>query len=181
MLKNLTTVTFLICMILFTLSLTTAHAQPDQRIHLGFDVLPGDDNTSARVQLTNKYEYGSRVSAGVGAGFTYYNDPLSLLPVFADLQYSLSRTAPAPFFFLRAGYNFSILTDTDTQVDSHRGGLMLNPGLGIRFGSGSGVSWYLRAGYGIDKSSFKQEVGNSRTAETDITYKRLTAGIGMLF
>ncbi len=180
MLINFIPATALLCLLLFTLN-PPANAQSGHQIQLGVDVLPGDDITSARVQVVNRFSLSPQFSVGAGAGFTYYNDPLSLIPVFVDLQYTLTRTPPALFFFLRAGYNFSTITNTDIRVDSHHGGLMLNPGIGLQMGNQSGIQWHLTVGYSVDHSQFKVQQGDSRTIETDITYKRLTAGVGLSF
>jgi hypothetical protein len=179
MLKKLFSGTFFFCLLI--LSVTTATAQSGHRIHLGGAILTGDDNTSARFQLLNSFAVTPRFSAGAGAGFTYYNDPLSLLPVFAELNYALTPGLTAPYLFLRAGYNFSILTDTDIQADSHRGGLMLNPGVGLKVMTREGLGLHLSAAYNLDRASFSQESFRNETIETQITYKRLMLGMALSF
>lgn len=169
-----------LCLIFATLTIP-AIAQSDHKITIGLDILPGDDTVSQRLKVISRYQISSKFSAGLGAGFTYYNDPLSLLPVFVDLNYELMRTSLTPFIFLNTGYNISILTDTHTRIDNHRGGWMLNPGLGLQFNSERGLGWHLSVGYNIDHSQFDTQEGTNRTIETDLTYKRLMAGFGLSF
>jgi len=159
----------------------SATAQSNSNIYVGLEVLPGDDTVSQRLKVIGRYQIGPQLSAGLGTGFTYYNDPLSLLPVFVDLQYKLFRTKLSPFVFLNTGYNISILTDTQTRIDNHRGGWMLNPGIGLQFTSDNGPGWHLSVGYNIDHSQFNTQEGTSRIIETDISYKRLMAGFGLSF
>ncbi|SHF57306.1 hypothetical protein SAMN05443144_11065 [Fodinibius roseus] len=72
-------------------------------------------------------------------------------------------------------------TDPEKRIDHHRGGWMLNPGIGLQFNPEHGPCWYLSIGYNIDHSQFDTHEGTSRTIETDITYKRLMAGVGFAF
>jgi|AntRauTorcE11897_2_1112592.scaffolds.fasta_scaffold05345_4 long-subunit fatty acid transport protein len=172
----------LILLCLFSLNFNpSAQAQSRYSKQIGLDVLHNDKNTSLRFRVAYAYQITPEFSAGVGAGFTYYNDPLSLLPVFAELNYSLTQNQLTPYLLLRAGYNFSILTETDTRVDSHRGGLMLNPGIGLKLGGNSGIGWNLSVGYNLDNSQFEVQEVNEQTIKTDITYKRLMAGFGLSF
>lgn len=87
-----------LCLILVTLTIP-AIAQSDHKIHIGFDVLPGDNVVSQRLKVISRYQISSEFSAGLGTAFIYYNDPLSLLPVFVDLKYELMRTNLAPLYF----------------------------------------------------------------------------------
>lgn len=160
-------------------SLSPGIAQSDYQLHIGLDVLPGDEVVSQRIKVISRYQVSSKFSAGLGTGFTYYNDPLSVLPVFIDLKYELMRPSLTPFIFLNTGYNISILTDTHTRIDNHRGGWMLNPGIGLEFNAEHGLGWHLSVGYNIDHSQFDVQEGTSRTIKTDVTYKRLMAGVGL--
>lgn len=147
---------------------------------IGFDVLTGDQTTSPRWRTSYNRKLSATITAGIGAGFTFYNDPLSLLPLFVALKYRLLQSSVFPFISLKAGYNFSILTDTNTLVDSHHGGLLFNPAVGVQFPLKKGTAIYLIGAYNIDKASF--HYGRyGHTVTTDITYRRFMAGIGLIF
>lgn len=150
-------------------------------LQTGIDVLPGQESTSVRYWIMNGYRFNPRFSAGLGIGFTYYDDPLSLLPLFINLNYRITETGVRPFFFLNSGYNISILTDTETQIDSHNGGFLLIPGMGLEFETTGNATLYLNAGYNFDNSSYRQETFNNRTIKTDISYRRLMFGFGLSF
>ncbi len=150
-------------------------------LQTGIDVLPGQETTSVRYWVVNGYRFNPKFSAGLGIGFTYYGDPLSLLPLFINLNYRISETEVKPFFFLNSGYNISILTDTETQVDSHNGGFLLIPGMGLEFETTGNTTLYINAGYNFDNSSYRQETFNNRTIKTDISYRRLMFGFGLSF
>ena len=150
-------------------------------LQTGIDVLPGQESTSLRYWIVNGYRFNPKFSAGVGLGFTYYGDPLSLIPIFINLNYRISETGVRPFFFLNSGYNISILTDTETEVDSHNGGFLVVPGIGLEFETTGNTALYINAGYNFDNSSYRQETFNNRTVKTDISYRRLMFGFGLSF
>lgn len=147
----------------------------------GMAVLPGQGATSVRFQMVNGYQFTPKFSAGIGIGFATYNDPLNLVPFFIDMKYKFLKANTTPFVFLKSGYSFSILSDDDTQVENHRGGFMLNPGIGLQFDTSKGFGWYFTAGYNRDRSGFDQERWDGRIVENDVTYRRLLLGFGLSF
>lgn len=147
----------------------------------GTDLLPGRGNSSVRFQMLHGYRFSPVFSTGVGFGFTTYNDPLGLIPVYLETKYRLITTNTAPFIFIKVGYNFSVLTDETVEVDRHRGGLLLNPGIGIQFDTSRQFGWYFTAGYNVDSSFYEQEQFGGRVIETDISYRRILFGIGLVF
>jgi len=157
-----------------------SYHHPNHSISIGFDILPGSQTTSPRLSAG----YALRVTpftAAIGAAFTYYNDPLSLLPIYIALKYQLIQAHFFPFISVKTGYNFSILTDTKTPVEKHKGGLLFNPAIGVQFTLGKEIALYLTGGYDIDKASFRQKQNDRRTITTEVTYKRFVAGMGLIF
>jgi len=149
--------------------------------HVELDLLPGPETTSVGFHVATGYQFDSGLSAGIGTGFTFYHDPLSLVPVFLAGSYRFSEGDLSPFISLKLGYSISILSDTDTYVESHQGGLMLNPTLGVQIPTEYAFGLQLSAGYRLDRSGFNREGFDGRTIETDITYRRFMAGIGFSF
>lgn len=147
----------------------------------GMNILPGGSTSTVSFQMVNGYQFNSRLSAGIGIGFVLYNDPLNLMPLFFDVKYKFLEANTTPFVFFKSGYSFSILSDESMEVESHRGGFMMNPGVGLQFDTGGGFGIYFSAGYNLDNSSFEQEGFNERTIVTDISYRRLLLGFGLTF
>lgn len=148
---------------------------------LELDLLPGPETTSVGFRIMTGYRFNPVFSAGIGTGFTFYHDPLSLVPVFLTGSYRFSDGDLSPFISLKLGYSISILSDTDTYVESHRGGLMLNPAVGVQIPTKYAFGLQLSAGYRLDRSGFNREGFDGRPIETDITYRRFMAGIGFSF
>lgn len=147
----------------------------------GLDLLPAQNSSSFRFWIVNGYQLNRKFSAGLGVGFTYYNDPLSMLPLFIDFKYIFPDNNLSPFLFLKSGYNISVLTDTDVNVNSHSGGLMLNPGLGLQFETAGNLAWHINAGFNLDRATYFQPGETFSSIENELNYERLSLGIGLSF
>ncbi len=147
----------------------------------GVSILPGGSTSTPSFQMINGYQFNSQLSAGIGIGFVLYNDPLNLMPLFLDIKYKFLEANTTPFVFFKSGYSFSILPDESMEVESHRGGFMMNPGVGLQFDTSGGFGIYFSAGYNLDNSSFEQEGFNGRIIVNDISYRRLLLGFGLTF
>ena len=147
----------------------------------GVDLLSGQGSSSIRIYTVNGYQFTPGFSAGFGLGVSTYNDPLTLIPFFADLNYRLIESNTLPFIFVKFGYNFSINHDDDFEIDDHRGGLLFNAGVGIVFNLSSGFGWYINAGYNIDNSSYEFDTWNNQTVNNNLSFRRVNFGVGFAF
>lgn len=149
----------------------------------GFEILSGTGGNTFRFASIHGLHFNPHVSAGLGIGLTPYNDPLNLIPFFADFNYRLMKANTSPYFYLKAGYNFSMNNGNDdtAELNRHTGGLLLNPGAGIDFNFSSGFGWYIQAGYNIDQSSFEFDGWGTELVRTDLTYRRISVGMGLTF
>lgn len=146
----------------------------------GLDVLSAE-RAAVRFRMVNGYRFSPRFSAGLGMGVVLYNDPQNLIPVFLDLKYKLFEAGTTPFLSLKGGYSFSVLSDKDLEVESHRGGLMLNPAVGIQFEINRDFGLYIASGYNLDHASYKQQQWDGSMVKTAVSYRRLQLGIGLAF
>ncbi|MEX2347370.1 MAG: hypothetical protein WD604_17230 [Balneolaceae bacterium] len=149
--------------------------------HTGVDFLSGPGTTTVRFQMMNGYRFSPRFAAGIGAGYIPYNDPLGLIPVYLDLSYKLTEANAAPYLFLKTGYSFSVHSEERYPVEDHRGGWLLNPGMGIEFNLSGGFRWYLNAGYNLNKAHFNEEGWGNEIIENELSYRRAMFGLGFSF
>lgn len=147
----------------------------------GLDLLPGNEVTSVRFQMVNGYQFTPRFSAGLGVGYTTYNDPLSLVPVFLDLRFKLFKANTTSYIFFKGGYNFTAHTDDAVLIEGKRGGYTINPGVGLHFDTSGDHGWYINVGYNIDKFGFDQQGWGGQTVINDHTFKRVNFGLGLSF
>ncbi|NGP75853.1 hypothetical protein G3570_04360 [Balneolaceae bacterium YR4-1] len=147
----------------------------------GLDMLPGQSTASPRLWVVNGFQFNRKVSAGLGVGFTYYDDPLSLLPLFIDFKYQFQADDIRPFFFLKSGYNISLLTDKEDTVNSHSGGLMLNPGLGLQFETSGKLAWHVSVAFNLDRATYFEPADAFSSIENNLSYERFSLGVGLSF
>lgn len=147
----------------------------------GFEVLRANNGASARFYMINGYQFTPRFGAGFGIGVTTYNDPLTLIPFFVDMNIRFVEANSSPYLFLKTGYNFSLHQDEDVEIDNHKGGLLFNPGLGLQFNLSSGLGWYINVGYNIDNSSYEFDTWGGQTVENDLSFRRVNFGLGLSF
>lgn len=147
----------------------------------GVEIMNSDNGSSPRFYMVNGHQFNSRFGAGFGIGVTPYNDPLTLIPFFVDMNFRFLAANSSPYVFLKAGYNFSVHHDKDVQIDDHSGGLLFNPGLGLQFNLRSGLGWFLNVGYNIDNSSYEFQTWGPQTVETDLSFRRVNFGLGLAF
>lgn len=166
-----------------------AQSAPDQSskkrtgyfLQSGTDILTSagsGSSTNARIFFVNGHRFTPQTSIGVGLGLTPYKNPLSLIPFFFDLNYRVKENRISPVLFVRAGYNFSIKADDSVLLDNHSGGLLLHPGVGIEFSLSNQFDLYLNTGYNIDNSSYSFESWGDRTVVNELSFRRLSFGIG---
>jgi hypothetical protein len=127
------------------------------------------------VQLTKA------LSTGVTIGMDWYNTAL-INPIAVGARYDITRGKNARLYATAdAGYGFAWFHD-DPQDFETKGGLMVNPGIGIRYGKPGGSA------FTIGLSWKRQEVDVTKPplwAQTERreerVYNRLTIKIGMSF
>ena len=147
----------------------------------GTDLLIGNSSSTARFYTINGYRFNHQVSAGLGIGYVPYNDPVGLIPIFADLNYIFSDGDASPFLFLRMGYGISTQADDVAHFEEYEGGIMINPGLGVQFSTSKSWKWYFNAGYNRDRSAHSYETWGNRTVNNRHSYRRINLGIGVMF
>lgn len=158
-------------------------------------ILAGNSNNkySSPFSLMNisGWQFKNRFSVGAGAGVEFFSE--TYLPVVADLRYYLKRQGLNPFFGLQGGYSFAldkpdkqyVYGNTDIwrnlggqSLDMKaKGGLMVNPSVGICTPLGDNLALTFSAGYRIMRHRYCRE----DNYDIDIDYNRLSLKIGLIF
>jgi hypothetical protein len=90
-----------------------------------------DNRLSLTVQTFNGVQLTSRMTTGITIGMDWYKAAL-LNPVAAGLRYDLTQRGNVKIFGTAdVGYAFAWFHD-DAEGFNTKGGLMVNPGIGIR-------------------------------------------------
>lgn len=144
-------------------------------IAVGFP-LPESHGTPMRLCQKVMYGLNPRLMCGVGAGISRYDK--TLVPLFADLQWSVARPRQfTPFVEARVGYSFA-------PSPSATGGSNLGLGFGTSFCLSDAHRIYASVGYEYQHFSqlktFESAVVRSRFVEK-IGHNALSATVGFQF
>jgi hypothetical protein len=162
-------------------------------------ILAGNTSNAKRAPLTlmnvNMWRFENGISAGLGVGVHFFNE--TYLPVVADFRYHLRRSGPVPFASVQAGYSIPLGGTYNQQYyyayDSRssiypgptpgnqnvsaRGGLLVNPAIGIQTQINENFALTFSAGY----SYLRHRYGKEEAYALDVDYNRLSLKIGLLF
>jgi len=139
------------------------------------------NRTNLTLQTLNGIQFTPRLGMGVITGLDWYNAAL-VNPVGAGLRYDLAGKSTARLYASAdAGYGFTWFHDDAEGFDT-KGGLMLNPGLGLRIGKPDGAAFTLAFSYKhqnvtVEKPPFWDQ--STRTEERN--YNRFLVRLGVAF
>ena len=121
------------------MSMASASAQYIESGYHGFatigDAIMVDETRIGSVDLTTThgYQFNSKFFLGGGVGYTYvynnHHDNFSLIPVFADIHYTILDKRITPFIDVKGGYALNA-----SYSDDNMG--FVSPSVGVRFAIG---------------------------------------------
>ncbi len=128
------------------------------------------------------YRFNRLLGLGLGTGYDQYiwNSGEELIPIFVELNGFLKAETTTPFYNIQTGYSIA-LQDEGYLITDSKGGWMLYPAIGIRFGHEK-TKFTLDVGYKFQNAQFTyQDVWTSTSfREQTLTYKRLSLRFGIL-
>ena len=152
-----------------------------QTVELGLS----GNSTGAGIGLT--YSAGHRFSrwVGVGGGIGFEGYAMgwgrNVIPLFAEVRGFFTNKKVSPYYAVRAGYGFALTNDLNNITEA-KGGYMFNPQLGLRFGGGSDVSFYMGAGVHFQQATYIREFPFSEQRDVDkYLFRRVEFKFGITF
>lgn len=166
-------------------------------------VLAGNYSNATKAPFTlinvSSWYFEEGFSTGLGVGIEFSNE--TYLPVVADFRYYIRDKRPLPFISLQAGYSIALggsYEQTFYAVDDIRmspinfagpmpsssgpiaakGGLLINPAIGIQTPLNDNLALTFSAGYRWMKHRY---IRSSDSYTLDIDYNRLSLKVGLLF
>ena len=121
---------------------------------MGFGVGGSATDFSFGFTTINGYQLNPHFSMGVGVGFDAHNERF-MVPLFLDLRANFLKTRVSPLFSLGLGYSFipraaitQLKPDGSTYpAEGYKGGLFVNPSLGVKFFISKNTSLYFDFGF----------------------------------
>ena len=151
---------------------------------------PIRSNMAPSVANISGYRFNEFVSMGVGIGMTALSYPI--FPLFVDLRTSLVKGSFGPVVVVKGGYSFAnskkeIFPNEYYNVGyKNRGGVMLNPEIGIKMPMTERADFMLTIGYWYQhvSSDMKDKGGynsyyQSHTRSSDLS--RLSFSVSFMF
>ena len=137
------------------------------------------DGYAMGVSLSYIYGHQFNQYAALGAGISLDSYDKSFIPIYLDFRGYILHRATSLFYSVDAGYSFAFDQFKKNKDDNpYKGGMMINPGLGLRFAGKQNYSFLMGIGYRFQFAKRK----NTWSEFTDeIIYKRLTLNMGFLF
>jgi hypothetical protein len=141
-----------------------------------------ENRLSLTLQTFNGVQLKPRLAVGLTTGIDWYNTAL-LMPVAAGVRYDLVRSKKNVTVFgtLDAGYGFNWLQADGTGYDT-QGGMMLNPGVGLKFGFKSGSAMLLSLSYKRQDAQVTKPLGWGEVEKWENrVYNRMALRLGFMF
>ncbi|GHB52880.1 hypothetical protein [Persicitalea jodogahamensis] len=139
------------------------------------------NRTNLTLQMLNGIQYSSRLGVGIITGIDWYNSAL-INPIGAGLRYDLAgKKTTRLYASADAGYGFTWFHDDAEGYDT-KGGLMLNPGLGLRIGKPEGAAFTLAFSYKHQEATVeKPPLWDQSSRTEDRNYNRFLVRLGVAF
>jgi len=160
------------------------------RVSIGF--LSGKNESgnqgSLSFNLSNGYQFRNRIALGIGSGMEELG--VVLVPLYADLRYTLTSSDISPYTWIKTGYSFAISEDETTYVDDSstdrksEGGFLFNTGIGISMFTWRRTAVNIGIGYRYQKVSLNEPYywwGGGTVRYTVTQYYRLEFHLGFVF
>ncbi len=150
-------------------------------------IIAGNDGQRANgvfgtgVSLSAGHRFNRWFSLGGGIGYDRFiwESGENLIPIFAEVTGFFNPKNTSLFYNLQSGYSFAS-TDEQYLLIEAKGGFMVYPNIGIRWGHES-TSFLVSFGYKFQNAEFTyaNPWNFGETSRHDILYKRMTLGFGV--
>lgn len=140
-----------------------------------------ESKASITMQTFNGIQLNPRLSTGLTVGMDWYKAAL-INPVAAGIRYDLTTKKNARLFAIAdVGYGFGWFHQ-DSDGYKTKGGLMLNPGVGMKYGKPGGNAFTIALTYKRQNVHVNEPLMWEQTVRfEDRVYNRLGLRIGMSF
>lgn len=140
-----------------------------------------DSRLSMTAQTFNGVRLSSRLAVGATVGMDWYKTAL-INPIAAGIRYDLTKNGPARLFASAdAGYGFTWLHQDSDRYDT-KGGLMINPGIGLKYGKPGNAAFTISMAYKRQAARVEKPLQYEQTYRNETrVYNRIVLKIGMIF
>ena len=140
-----------------------------------------DSKLSATIQTFSGFQLTRRLATGLTVGMDWYKTAL-VNPLAAGIRYDLTAKGPARLFAtLDAGYGATWLHQ-DSDGYNTKGGMMLNPGIGLKYGKPGSSAFTISLSYKRQEVKVNKPLFSGQTyRQEERVYNRMALRLGMTF
>ena len=109
-------------------------------------IVCNNDEISFGLRTTNGYQFNKNISLGISTGVDFYRET-SFIPISFDFRGSFLNGKTTPVFNANIGYSFALDGDAYYGMIKLKGGLMLNPQIGIKTYISKKVAYLFNLGF----------------------------------
>lgn len=147
----------------------------------------GGGKAQAGVALQNitGYQFNRWIGTGLGLGFDNYytsGNDANVLSVFSEIRGYLNADNQAFYYSVSGGVGFPLKQKTDANANliGHKGGFMLHPAIGLRFGASPKFNFFMDIGTKFQRIHLDQITQRAENRFT-VTYQRWVLRGGIMF
>ena len=146
------------------------------------------NQSSLSFNLSNGYQFSNGIALGIGSGMEELG--VVLVPLYADLRYTLLNSDISPYAWIKTGYGFATSEKDDTYVydssadSKSEGGFLFNTGGGISMFTWRRTAINIGIGYRYQIVTLNDDLywwGNGTVRYTVTQYYRLEFHLGFVF
>ncbi len=145
---------------------------------------PAQTHLGINVENITGYQFNRLVGAGLGIGYDNYyvtGTDANVLSVFSAFRGYMSQHATTGYYSLSGGIGFPMVNTKDNlNLSAHRGGLLVYPAVGLRFGASARMNFFADIGVKFQRIYFNQ-VTEWNENHYKITYQRWILRGGLMF
>lgn len=139
-------------------------------LSLALGIADSKEGVSFGIQTINGYQFNPNLNAGFGIGIDRY-ETYTTFPMFIDFRINFLSSSVSPFFEAAGGYSFF----APDGPYNFRGGLLLNPSIGVKLFVSSKTALNFSIGYKRQENTYRFSSGgvifNSKLKESMINLK----------
>ena len=136
------------------------------------------------VENITGFQFNRLMGAGLGIGLDNYyatGNDANVLSIFSEVRGYLSQLNRSPYYSFSSGVGFPLVNKKDNlNLTGHRGGLMVHPAIGLRFGASSKINFFADIGAKYQRIYYNQ-INNWSENHYRITYLRWILRGGIMF
>jgi hypothetical protein len=145
----------------------------------------GAPNLGVALQNTTGFQFNRWLGAGLGLGLDNYyvegNDG-NVLSVYSEIRGYLNADNRAFYYSVAGGVGFPLVqkSDRNSNLTGHKGGLMVHPAIGLRFGASPKFNFFMDIGTKFQRIKFDQ-INQWSENHFTVTYQRWVLRGGIMF